>query len=139
MPSTAKTIEDLFSMLTDDRSTLQLVRQGVSPSKVTAFIERAHLTQKEFFQVTRLKSATFYHRLKSRKNFDSIESDRIVRVMRALKLAEDILGSPEQARAWYHTEVPALGNVTPWSLLDTEPGTREVETILLRIEHGIYS
>ncbi len=139
MSTLAKSTEMLFQELTDDHSAVKLVRNGISPTRVLAFIKWAHLTQKEFLEIARLKPATFYDRLKKRKKFDQEETDRIFRIIRAHKMAEGILGSTKQARSWFQTEVPALGNITPWSLLDTEPGAREVETLLMRIEHGIYS
>lgn len=59
--------------------------------------------------------------------------DRIV-----LRTAE-ILGSQEEASRWLQTPNRALGGRTPMDLLDTEPGNRQVEDVLGRIEHGVYS
>jgi uncharacterized protein (DUF2384 family) len=38
-----------------------------------------------------------------------------------------------------HTELPALGWRTPIDFAQTEPGAREVENLIGRIEHGVFS
>jgi putative toxin-antitoxin system antitoxin component (TIGR02293 family) len=73
------------------------------------------------------------HRLKAP------ESDRLLRLGRIAVLAEDVLGSPEKASRWLHTPNRALGNRVPLGQLDTDLGVREVESLLLRVAHGVYS
>jgi putative toxin-antitoxin system antitoxin component (TIGR02293 family) len=53
--------------------------------------------------------------------------------------ASKVLGSLEKARDWLNRPNRALGNEPPISRLDTEIGKREVEDVLNRITHGIYS
>lgn len=61
------------------------------------------------------------------------EADRIV--MRAA----EILGSQEEASHWLDNPNGALGGRTPLELLGTDLGRRQVEDVLGRIEHGVYS
>jgi putative toxin-antitoxin system antitoxin component (TIGR02293 family) len=49
-----------------------------------------------------------------------------------------VIGSPEKLARWMQTPVPALGGQTPYSLLESEEGRKQVATVLGRIEHGIY-
>jgi putative toxin-antitoxin system antitoxin component (TIGR02293 family) len=49
------------------------------------------------------------------------------------------MGDPEKAHNWLRRPNRALHNRLPMDLLETESGARVVETILARIEHGIYS
>ena len=53
--------------------------------------------------------------------------------------AVEVLGSREEASRWLHAPNPALGGQTPLELLDTDLGSRQVEDVLGRIEHGVYS
>ena len=55
-------------------------------------------------------------------------------VQRAL----DVIGSPERVTRWMETPLGALRGRTPYSLLGSEEGRKEVDTVLGRIEHGIY-
>lgn len=68
------------------------------------------------------------------------ESDRLIRLARifseALVLFE---GDAEAARRWLISPQPALGSVTPLEYSTTEVGSREVEALIGRLEHGIPS
>jgi putative toxin-antitoxin system antitoxin component (TIGR02293 family) len=50
-----------------------------------------------------------------------------------------VLGSQERAGAWLRGTVRAHGWVSPLDLLDTDLGAQQVEQILGRLEHGVYS
>ena len=52
--------------------------------------------------------------------------------------ALDIIGSPNQLSRWMNTSLPALQGQTPYSLMNSEGGRKQVEVVLGRIEHGIY-
>jgi putative toxin-antitoxin system antitoxin component (TIGR02293 family) len=45
----------------------------------------------------------------------------------------------ESARQWLETAIPSLENHRPLDLAATEPGAREVEDLIGRIEHGVVS
>lgn len=67
------------------------------------------------------------------------ESDRLFRLGRIATLAAEVLGDRQKAATWLRAENRALGHATPLSRLDTDLGTEEVETVLLRLAHGVYS
>jgi putative toxin-antitoxin system antitoxin component (TIGR02293 family) len=135
----SKNKNDLFKEVTDDQAAVTLIRKGLSSNKVDLFIRFSGLTQKDILEATRLRTSTFYSRLKSRSAFKEEEANKLVRLMRIYQLAEKTLGDADHALEWLKTENPALGGEIPLHLLDTDPGAREVESLLLRIEYGIYS
>jgi len=55
---------------------------------------------------------------------------------RVLERAFEVLESEERALAWLNQTSPALGDVTPASLLATEGGTERVLYELGQIEYG---
>lgn len=61
------------------------------------------------------------------------------RVSHLLKLASEVLGSEEAASHWMSSPNRALGGVVPLSLCGTDEGSEEVEAVLRRIEHGVFS
>jgi putative toxin-antitoxin system antitoxin component (TIGR02293 family) len=67
------------------------------------------------------------------------ESERLVRLARLHFRAVEVLESTENARRWLFSPNRALGGKTPFEFAATEPGAREVEKVLGRIEHGIFS
>jgi len=53
--------------------------------------------------------------------------------------AVEILGDKNRAILWFKGAKKGLGGQTPLEFADTEPGAREVEALLGRLEHGVYS
>jgi putative toxin-antitoxin system antitoxin component (TIGR02293 family) len=82
---------------------------------------------------------TFYHRKKA-KRLTPGESDRLLRAARIFGLAVDLFGGDrEAARRWLQTPKRALGDATPLGYAATEVGAREVEDLIGRAEHGVFS
>ena len=67
------------------------------------------------------------------------ESDIVVRTATALANAEGVLGDKKKAIHWLTTPNRALGSEVPISLLDTSAGGQVVQSLLERIEYGVYS
>jgi putative toxin-antitoxin system antitoxin component (TIGR02293 family) len=82
---------------------------------------------------------TFYHRKKTQRLTPG-ESDRLLRTARIFGLAADLFGGDRQAaRQWLQTPKTALGDATPLGYAATEVGAREVEDLIGRAEHGVFS
>jgi putative toxin-antitoxin system antitoxin component (TIGR02293 family) len=67
------------------------------------------------------------------------ESDTLLRVLKALTRATNVLADEESSRQWLCRDVRSLGGVEPLSLLDTGVGYSFVMDTLGRIEHGIVA
>ena len=79
-------------------------------------------------------------RRKKEKKLTASESDRLVSLARLLTLAIELFGgSSEKALRWFVTPSPALGNIPPIEMAGTETGAREVENLIGRLEHGVFS
>ena len=52
------------------------------------------------------------------------------------RMAAKTFGGREAATRWLKTPNLGLGDATPLSMLDTEPGAGEVRRILSAIDHG---
>jgi len=62
---------------------------------------------------------------------------RISRIFaRAVEFFE---GDREAASEWMLSPLPALGGVTPNDAATTDLGVRDVENLIGRMEHGVYS
>jgi putative toxin-antitoxin system antitoxin component (TIGR02293 family) len=85
-----------------------------------------------------IPSRTLQHRRSRREKLSIEESDRVLRITRALSAAEATYGSRERALAWLRRPIPRLGNRTPLSLLTTDSGTRIVEETLIQIDEGTF-
>jgi putative toxin-antitoxin system antitoxin component (TIGR02293 family) len=79
------------------------------------------------------------YRKAPRQHLDANVSDRLFRIARLFKLAEEVLEDKEAANRWLHLPQSGLGERTPLELMKNEAGAREVEELLYRIEYGIYA
>lgn len=79
------------------------------------------------------------HRRKAEGRLDREESDRVIRFARLMGRAVEVLEGDENARAWLSRPQVGLGGAVPLDYATTEAGAREVEDLLGRIEHGVYS
>jgi len=68
-----------------------------------------------------------------------ISSNDLARFGVVFDKAIEVLGSLEAAREWMKTPKKPLADKTPLAYCDTEPGAREVEDLLGRTEHGVFS
>ena len=60
-------------------------------------------------------------------------------MQRLLEKAVDVFGDIQSARKWLKEKAYGLGDLSPLEFAKTEIGAREVENLLGRIEHGIFS
>jgi putative toxin-antitoxin system antitoxin component (TIGR02293 family) len=68
------------------------------------------------------------------------ESERLLRISSIFEKSVELFeGDIEAAVNWLTTPKKALGNQQPLSYSRTELGAREVENLLGRIEHGVFS
>lgn len=113
-----------------------LVRAGLPYAALSAIVAGFRLGAAETGTILRIPERTLARR-KKEKRLSAEESDRLVRLARIAALAEDILGSRENAARWLAAGNRALGGRTPLSELDTDLGAEEVEVVLQRLAHGI--
>lgn len=114
------------------------VRTGLPYSALEAVASGFEIGTADLVAVLRVPARTLARR-KREKRLRADESDRLFRLSRIATLAEEVLGSREKATRWLHQANRALGNATPLRHIDTELGARQVEALLLRIAHGVYS
>ena len=114
------------------------VREGIPAGRFDALKELLGVSTERLTEVVGISPSTLSRRRK-RGRFDKDESERILRVARIALRAADVLGGPENARKWLTEPARALGGERPLAFADTEPGAREVERLLIRLEHGVYS
>ena len=114
---------------------LPLVRHGLPVGAVETFIETGAISAAELYELV-LPRKTFANRRKLGR-LTPEQSDRLVRVARVVAEAEENFGSREIAHRWLRRPSDALDGEAPLKLLDTDEGARMVETLILRIAHGI--
>ena len=117
---------------------IEKVRDGLPMSEFHTLRDLLGLTEERLAGLLGLSRATL-HRRKTGGTLDRAASDRLVRYARLLHRAEAVFGSSALARSWLAAPAVAFHGECPLDFADTEVGAREVEALLGRIEHGVFS
>lgn len=117
--------------------TLDRIRKGIPLAEFEALAVKLGLTQEEFGRKIGISVPTLSRRKKSDSPLDPEHSDRLLRFQRLFDQAVKLFdGNEAHAREWLRTPEPALGNLEPNEVAETETGAREVEKVLGRLEYG---
>jgi putative toxin-antitoxin system antitoxin component (TIGR02293 family) len=117
---------------------IERVRDGLDMGEFNALQEALGITEERLAGLVGISRATLHRRKKS-GNLDRAESDRLVRFARLLSHATAALGGVEGARSWLVAPAIAFNGECPLDYADTEIGAREVDALLGRLEHGVFS
>lgn len=118
---------------------VRLVGRGLPWSALERFRGAAGWSLAELAPLIQVPVRTLDRRRRERR-LRPDESDRLVRLARVFQQALALFeGDAVGARQWLGAPVPAFAGLTPLELVTTDPGAREVEALIGRLEHGIPS
>jgi putative toxin-antitoxin system antitoxin component (TIGR02293 family) len=112
---------------------------GLDFKAVDKIKAHAALTDPELARLLGIAEATLRRARAARTKLDAATSDRLYRLSKIMAVAEEALESAPNAMSWLRRAQPALGGQVPLELLVTQAGADEVETLLRRIDHGVYT
>ena len=144
MPATAEIVEALGGRearngpVDSPEDLKNWIREGLPFKSLERVMERFGIAREEISSILDLPARTLARR-KQEQRLRRDESDRLFRLVRIAAQASRVLGSMEKAARWLHSPNRALGGKPPLESLDTDLGSRQVEEVLGRIEHGVYS
>lgn len=115
------------------------LQRGLPYRRLTQFEKRTGLSQESITRVIRVPKRTLARR-KASGRLAPDESERLHRLSELFTKAVHLFaGDPDRARRWLETPQRALGKVTPLEMATTEVGAREVENLIGRLEHGVFT
>lgn len=123
----------------DNHAMVQRVEEGLPVMEVVKFGKQAGFTNDELAKLINIPARTYARRVAAKARLKLHEGERAARLMRIFDRAKQLFVTEENVRKWLHAELPALGWRTPIDYAQTEPGAREVENLIGRIEHGVFS
>jgi len=112
---------------------------GLDFSAVDNIKKHGSLTDAELARLLGMGEATLRRARAARAKLDAATSDRLYRLSKIVAVAEEVLEGPANAMQWLRRAQPALGGAVPIELLVTQAGADEVETLLRRIDFGVYT
>lgn len=117
---------------------VEIVRTGLPSQSIERTAEALEMSVSDLSRRLRLPPRTLYRRVQKRERLTQEESERGVRVARALARAQQLLGEKD-GRRWLLEPSRALGGDVPLGLMDTADGFTAVMDELGRLEHGVIS
>ncbi len=117
---------------------VSVVRHGLPYSEFEVLQEQLDLPAERLAGCLGMPRATL-HRRKVGGCLTPDESDKVLRFARLLGQATRLFGSVEEGRRWLRAPQHGLGGAVPLEFAGTEVGAREVESLLGRIDYGVYS
>ncbi len=124
--------------LADTSQLVGAVREGLPTGRFDALQRVLGISAGALSSVLHISPSTLSRR-RQRGSFDVVESERLVRLAHLVARAVEVMEGVENARRWLTEPARALGGETPLRYASVGPGAREVEHLLTRLEHGVYS
>ena len=128
----------LAEKLSDTEELRKLLVAGLPYAPFESVLKRLGLTRSQVGAALGLPERTLARR-KQEGKFQSLESDRIFRFLQVAAHAIDTIGDDEKAGRWLTKPNRALTGKVPLELFNTPIGASQVDAILGRIDHGLYS
>lgn len=123
----------------DAASLRSRVERGLPFASLRSLTEVMRMTLQDTADVLFMSERTLQRR-KTEGRLHADESDRLLRLSRVFGKAIELFeGDTEAALRWMKKPLPALGLVSPLAMTKTEPGAIEVERLIGRTEHGVFS
>ncbi|MGA9814503.1 MAG: antitoxin Xre-like helix-turn-helix domain-containing protein [Terriglobales bacterium] len=118
---------------------VQQLERGFSFKTLQTLESRSGLAMSRLAEIIGIPERTLARRKVSRK-LTPEESERLLRISAVFEDAVDLFeGDVSAAVKWLTTPRKALGDRTALAYARTEPGGREVENLIGRLEHGIFT
>ena len=125
--------------LMDTPQLVERVEEGFSFGQLEHLRQNMGLSREEMADLVQIRPRTLDRR-KKEDRLHPEESDRLVRASRVFGRAIALFeGDVEGALGWLSTPQRALGGAVPLEMARIEIGAREVEGLIGRLEHGVFS
>lgn len=123
----------------DTTALVERVEEGFPYQVLESFIQNVDVTRERVANLVQIRPRTLDRR-KAEGRLHPDESDRLLRVCRTFGRAIELFEwDVEAAKEWLSSSQRALGGSVPLRMAKTEIGAREVEALIGRLEHGVFS
>lgn len=124
--------------LRNTEAVIESIKVGLTIASFEHFSEAIEIAPVHLAGIASITRRTLARRKKEGR-LQLAESERVFRLAMLFDKAVGVLGDKDHARHWFKTPLKALAGKSPIEYSDTEVGAREVEDLLGRLEHGVFS
>ncbi|CAI8885110.1 antitoxin Xre/MbcA/ParS toxin-binding domain-containing protein [Pseudomonas sp. IT-P395] len=120
-----------------DRTIHERIKSGFPASLLQALLEQGVFPLSELNRI--IPSRTLKSRLAKNQLLKSSESDQVYRIVHIVALAVAVFSDSEKANRWLTKPKSNLSGASPFEVLSTTSGLRQVEEMLIQIAEGLYN
>lgn len=117
---------------------VRLTREGLRREQLDRLRELSQFDLETLAKLLGITPRTI-QRKTTNETFRPETTERLLELLHLYAIGEFTFGSLPPFRAWLLAPIPALGNETPLSYLDTGFGIRMIVAELERINYGVFS
>ncbi len=117
---------------------IELIKEGLPFRELERLRRRMDVTTERIAKIVGMSRSTL-NRRKKEGTLSQFQSEKVVRLEQLYAKAVATFEDEELAKQWMLAPVKALGEEAPLDYAETEIGAREVENLLGRLEHGVFS
>jgi putative toxin-antitoxin system antitoxin component (TIGR02293 family) len=114
------------------------IKEGLPVKAFYRLCSNLDISEKALAKTLNIAISTLARRKKSGQMTFG-ESERIFRIARIFDRAVEVFGDEQMGRTWLKEPAWALGDITPLEFAETELGAQEIDDLLGRIEHGVFT
>lgn len=118
---------------------ITLSNEGITKGSLEALIAHLGISRKDFAENILNISVKTLERKKSEDKLDRHISSHIIEIAKVVEHSFEVFENKEKVRQWLNTSNRALNNMKPIDLFYIPTGLAMVNTVLGRIEEGVYS
>lgn len=137
IPDRRGVLHDL-GLAPDPAALIAAVKAGLDTKVFVDLARRLGISEAGLADVAGIAPTTLSRR-KRAGTLSPEEGDHVLRLAALLERATRLFEDEADAADWLRSPNVALGGIAPLAFADTELGAREVDDLLGRIEHGVYS
>jgi len=115
------------------------VAAGMPVAAALSFKEALRLTNDELAALLGMSIRTLSRWQPDISRLEPVNADRLLRAARLFSIASDVLEDADAAVRWLKSPQRGLAGAIPLELAGSDVGARLVETLLGRMEHGVYT
>ena len=117
---------------------LEMVKKGVTKTELEVLKEKAGLDYDTLAQGLSTARATLIN-IKGEDTFNFAVSEKIVGLEDIYSYGYEVFGDKDRFNQWMFRQNAALGNYTPFELVNNQFGREEVKSLIGRIDYGVYA
>ena len=124
--------------LQNPKAQIKAIKKGLPFNYFEQICKEVEIPESHLTSLIRISTRTLANR-KKKGVFSFTESERLFRIKRVYNIALKVFEDTDLTKKWFKNSLFYLQGQAPIDFLDTEIGAREVENLLGRVEHGVFS